>query len=265
MQLYVLNLGRIECDLCWAISNPRPAVETNKTRPAMWVKMPVLGFLVVHPKGIILFDTGCAADGMSYWPEATKKAFPFYITEGEHLENRISALGINIRDIDTVILSHLHFDHAGNIRLFSHSRILVHSREFANALAQTHATPDYVGGYIKREFAIEGLHYDLIDEDTEIFPGIEVITLEGHTPGILGLVVHLKNSGTIICSSDALDTRANYGPPARLPGEIYDSLGFMRTVNKVRRLQRKYQALVIFGHDEQQYESELKKYPDYYE
>jgi RNase P/RNase MRP subunit p30 len=49
-----------------------------------------------------------------------------------------------------------------------------------------------------------------------------------------------------------------------IPGLIYDSLGFVDTVEKVRKLQRKYNAKIIFGHDAKQF-SELKLAPEFYE
>jgi len=57
----------------------------------------------------------------------------------------------------------------------------------------------------------------------------------------------------------------NYGPPVNTPGLVYDSLGFINSVEKVRKLQKKYNAKVVFGHDYEQFWSETKLSPDFYE
>ena len=264
IRFYVMRIGYIESDLAWIVANSRPATINDRNRPAKWIQQPVLTFLVQHSYGTLLYDTGCSKDAMDVWPDSMKKLFPYYIPEEERLEDRLRSLGVSITDVDTVVLSHLHADHAGNIKLFRHAKILVHRNDFAHALVETHANPNYTWPYIKRDFDIDGFHYDLIEEDFEIWPGIGIITLEGHTAGLLGLVVNLKNSGTIICTSDAIYHHLNYGPPIKPCGALYDSLGFMRTVKKVRALERRHEALVIFGHDKDQYEQKLKKIPEFY-
>lgn len=67
----------------------------------------------------------------------------------------------------------------------------------------------------------------------------------------------------MIFPSDAVYTAKNYGPPAIAPGIVYDSLGFQKSVEKLRRLQRKYNARIIFPHDLAQFET-LEKCPTFY-
>jgi N-acyl homoserine lactone hydrolase len=264
-RLYVLGLGFLESDQSIMLANSERATVHNKNRPAVWGRVPILSFLVRHPKVTVLFDTGCDPQGMSgNWPEALRDSCPFYITEDERIENRLSQLGLGTDDIDVVVASHLHFDHVGNLRLFKKAKILVHPAELSHALMSTRVSSLNKFAYQNHDFDVEGLQWELVDNDLEIAPGLEVIALEGHAPGILGLVVHLKDSGTFICPGDALYSAINYGPPPRLPGQFYDSLGFHRTVAKVRRLQLKYDARILYPHDLKQFEEEVLKSPQFY-
>jgi N-acyl homoserine lactone hydrolase len=264
-RFYVLGLGFMESDQCILVANPERATVHNKNRPAVWARVPILSFLIRHAKVTVLFDTGCDPLGMSgNWPEGLRDSCPFYSTEGERIENRLSQLGLSPDDIDIVVASHLHFDHVGNLRLFKKAKILVHSTELSNALLTTHVTPLQKPAYQKQDFDIEGLQWELVDTDFEIAPGLEILALEGHAPGILGMVVHLKESGTIICPGDALYSSINYGPPPILPGNVYDSLGFHRTVTKVKHLQMKYNARIFYPHDLKQFEEEMLKSPQFY-
>ncbi len=265
VRFYVLGLGYLELDLAWLVNNPGPyATVKHPDRSKVWYRGPILAYLLVHPEAVVLYDTGCSPEAMSQRPPSLQNVLPFYCTEAELLENRLSEVGLRCKDVDIVVASHMHFDHVGNLPLFKDSKLLVPKADFAHALVVTHSDLGYIGPYFKSTFAVEGLHYELVEEDMEILPGVEVVTLEGHVPGILGLVVHLKNSGTIICPSDGIPTRMNYGPPPRMPGEIYDSLGFERTIKKVRNLQRMYNAQIFYSHDNEQYEKELLKSPDFY-
>jgi N-acyl homoserine lactone hydrolase len=265
MRFYVLGLGFMEMDQSWVVMNYKPASVSNPNRPALWTRVPVLSFLIITDKLKVLYDTGCDPLGMSvHWPATVRSLFLYQGSEDERIERRLASLGLACEDIDIVVASHLHYDHAGNIRLFNKAKILVHHKELSYALVTTHVAPQIDLAYSRHDFDIEGLHWELVDEDLEIVPGLEVITLEGHSPGMLGLVVHLEETGTLICPGDAIYSRMNYGPPPRLPGTIYDSLGFHRTIAKVKRLQMKYHAKIFYPHDIGQFEGEMLKSPNFY-
>ncbi len=91
-----------------------------------------------------------------------------------------------------------------------------------------------------------------------------MITLPGHSYGVLGLVVETKNDGVLIFPSDAIYTKANYGPPAKLSGIVYDTLSFFDSIEKVRRLATKHNAKVMFPHDMEFFKT-LKLAPQCYE
>lgn len=264
IKLYILDLGYMEMDQAWFVLNYNAATRDEPNRPAVWVKVPVLSFLIVHPRANILFDTGCDPRGMSeQWPEFTRTHFPFYQKPEQYLDNRLAEIGLKTDDIDYVVASHLHYDHAGNIKNFKKSRLLVNRNELAVALMTTHTKPQFNTAYSKYDINVDAMRWQTVEEDFELLPGVDVINLEGHCAGILGLVVHLEKSGTVICPSDALYSTLNYGPPARLPGSIYDSLGFFRTVEKINRLQKKYSARILYSHSIEQFEKEMPKPPDF--
>ena len=103
-----------------------------------------------------------------------------------------------------------------------------------------------------------------MEEDFELAPGVELVTLPGHTPGVLGMMVHLRKSGTLIFPQDAVYTRRNYGPPARASGIVFDSVAFFESIEKVRRLAKKHDARVMFSHDMEFFDG-MKRAPEWYE
>jgi len=130
----------------------------------------------------ILFDTG-----------------PFRVRA--MLVEALAAHGLAPKDIDTVFLSHLHWDHIENIDLFRHADILVPRLEFEYAAAirvSDWGTPPYV-----RQM-LEGMRIELLDDrEQEIFPGVQTLLLPGHSAGLQGLVVK-AGQDDIVLASDAL-------------------------------------------------------------
>ena len=106
--------------------------------------------------------------------------------------------------------------------------------------------------------------YHLVEEDFEIIPGVEVVNLPGHTPGLLGLVIHLEKEGTFIFPMDAVYTNEIYGPPAKASGLLFDRTQYFKSIERVRMLQKKYSATVIPSYDWELFKN-LKKTPQFYE
>ena len=105
-----------------------------------------------------------------------------------------------------------------------------------------------------------------IEEDyLEFAPGMELVHLPGHTPGVIGLILHLKNSGTIILPSDALYMAKNFGPPPWAPGIFDNSEDWMKSVRKIAVLQKKHTARIFYPHDWKQLTTEMRLAPEYYD
>ena len=107
-------------------------------------------------------------------------------------------------------------------------------------------------------------HYRLVEDDFELVPGVEVVNLPGHTPGLLGLVIHLEKEGTFVFPMDAVYTMEIYGPPGRASGLLGQRPEYFKSIERVRYLTNKYHATMIPAHDWDLFQT-LKKAPLYYE
>jgi glyoxylase-like metal-dependent hydrolase (beta-lactamase superfamily II) len=135
--------------------------------------------------------------------------------------------------------------------------------EYAQTIVHLNKDPKSHGAYVKKDIEVPVKQYHLIDEDTELFPGIEFISLPGHTSGSSGLVIHLEKDGVLIFPMDAIYNQRVLGPPARAAGLVYDSIAFFKSIEKVITLAKKYQGQIMFSHDMEKFET-MKKAPDYY-
>ncbi len=266
MKVYILDNGILEFDANCLVNFTTRATSVNKTPVHKWIKIPIYAVLIDHPQAKILYDTGCASNSMEgKWPEYHTIENTYTFTEDQRFDNQLQKAGFKPEDIDIVVMSHMHLDHAGNLDMFKHADVYVHKEDFANGLVVTHKSPDpnTYGGYIRADLEVP-CNFKLVEDEFELVPGVQILNLPGHSPGVLGLMVHLKNSGTLIFPSDALYSRENYGPPPRISGIFYDSINFFKTIEKIRKLEKKYDAQVMFSHDIGFFQT-MKLTPGYYD
>lgn len=199
-------------------------INKDKKMKPMWG--PALFFLIEHPeKGYILFDTGY---NTRYY-EATKK-FPYSILkilvparvkENENSLVQLKGKNINPDDV-TVILSHLHIDHAAGIHDYPNSKIYIskveweYTRKSALKLLQDcylkslfdQINPEHVE---KVDFE-KGKKYGPFEQAVDIFGDetLILVPLFGHTAGQMGMIVNCSEKERYFLIADAVYTRENY-------------------------------------------------------
>ena len=91
--------------------------------------------------------------------------------------------------------------------------------------------------------------------EVELCPGVTVLTLgPGHSYGMLGMYVETQESRFLL-ASDAVYSREYYGPPAKLSGAVCDEPGYFAAIEYIRDYAAQHDALVLFGHDMEQFQS----------
>lgn len=133
----------------------------------------IQGFLVRHPDGLILFDTGCADDhdviNEMYSPDVVP------------IVDALNDIDVDERDITAIVNSHLHFDHCGQNRTFPNVPIWVQPAELAAAQEQFFTIAEWAEIAPSRQRVIDG--------DAVIAEGVTVLSTPGHTPGHQSLLV----------------------------------------------------------------------------
>ncbi len=271
LKFTILSHGYIENDMAWNVAMACPATKSNRNPKPQWIQAPSYSVLIFHPEaGYILYDSGpCPGDEKNRRPSSMADIFPLYIKREEFLDGQLQKVDLSVEDISLVVLSHMHWDHSGGMEFFKNKsrvqKVIAPREDFSFGLTET-AAPYRVSeecAYFRKNYEFDNLDYKLISRDQNLYEGIDMILLPGHTPAVLGLVLHLE-SKTYIFPSDAINNHLNYGPNAKPPGIIYDTLGFKDTVQKVMEIEKRYNAQIIFPHDMEQFEGLLKA-PCWYE
>lgn len=247
----------MECDHTWLLLQAGNTIKDrhHKHEPAAWGECPTHAILIETEEGKILWDTGVPRDWESRWaPTGFHDFFPVQEEPSGpgFLDSALADLELTPDDIDILVLSHLHFDHAANAKMFDNgkTRILVQADEIEGV--KTIDGP-FKGAHLVSDF--DGLNMEAVHGDEEIVPGVSVIFTPGHTWGTMSLRVDLPNDGTKIFTSDAVYMGASWGPPPIGAGIVWDSVGWLESVEKLRRIAEETGAEVIFGHDAEQRKS----------
>ena len=253
MKLYLLTCGSIRM---------KKGVFTPGQDADQTLDIPLPVFLIRHPAGNVLFDTGIRRDTaeapLEHWG-GMAKAFRPSLPPEQHVICQLASLGVSPADIRYVIISHLHMDHAGNNRFFPNAQFIVRKEEMCDA-----AKPENEGkGYYFSDWRHD-LDYRIISKNLDLFGDGRVCLehLPGHTPGLQIAVLDLPVSGKIVLASDAaaLLENLNQGIVAR---NIFQVQPYLHSLHRLQELQNAG-ALIICGHDPQQWTS-LKLAPAYYE
>jgi glyoxylase-like metal-dependent hydrolase (beta-lactamase superfamily II) len=223
---------------------------------------PVLVYLLKADEGNILFDAGCdpdiIQDAKKAWGNATEYLSISMKAEGD-IRQYLKALNLTVHDIQYLVLSHLHIDHAGALRYFPYSQIIVQQDEYRYAY---HPANFAAPNYRKADFDYPELKWKLIDGDFHLFKGATVVLSQGHSPGTQALVVDLPETGTVILAGDSIPLRRNVDKGI-LPGIVWNSDLAMKSIQRLKVIAEERGGTIFPGHDAEHFQR-LKKFPDFY-
>ncbi len=225
--------------------------------------VPISAYLLETTDGFILVDSGLNTDILNsadlrhqYY---TSRGWTPPIAQPEHeLLHQLAQIGIRPQDVGRVILTHMHMDHTGGLKHFQHAAITVQRNEHSYAFQ-----PDHDPSWFDVDYDMPGLHWNLIDGDTEVIPGVRCIATTGHTVGHQSVVVNLPQTGTVVLVGDVADLMENFRDEV-LPGIASDDTAALDSIRRVNDLASTRQARLFLCHDPD-FVHHAKLAPDYYE
>ena len=247
-QMYVFD--------CATLKDRDPGAYGLKRDQVASVDMSDPCFLIVHPKGKLLWDTGLN-DAIYNRPEG---GGPKHDKIDKSLRSQLAEIGYGPADITYLAMSHAHGDHSGNANDYAGSTWIVQKAErdfmFSDAVAGTSAKPDQYDKLKDSKTIIIDGDYDVFGDGT-----VTLISTPGHTPGHQCLLVRLPKTGPVLLSGDL------YHFPGEREFHTFPTLTnaeYVASRAKVEALIKSTGAQLWIQHD-MIGNRKLKKSPQYYE
>ena len=201
----------------------------------------------------VLIDTGFPQE----WD--TSERFPT-LTFDHTIVSALAELGLQPDNIDILITTHFDPDHAGMNDAFPDAEIVAQRDGYEEARnGQERAA------LTREHWDAPNLRYRLVDGDTEVLPGLTVISTPGHAPGHQSVLVRLPNAGAILLAIDAV-AQASAFRPDRVPApmDLDGAEAIQSTIRLLDLAEQEQIDLVVHGHDGAQWAS-LKTAPEFYD
>ncbi len=235
-----------------------PALPVDKARD---ITIPVSMWVLDHPKGLVVFDTGnnvaITENCKTYWAPGNCDFLKPSQKRADTIDMILKKLGYSADKVKVVVTSHTHLDHVGNIEMFPNAIHVFQKKELYQGWwpekFQGRTTP---GSFVMadmdnaREFNYLELNgdYDLFGDGT-----VWVLSTPGHTQGHQSLKVKLPQSGSIIISQDAIWMQENLdGYPAGLNYSVQD---YTNSVNRLKAMRDLEGAQIFMAHDGDQFKA----------
>lgn len=211
------------------------------------IRVPVPSFLIRHPRGIVVFDSGLhPATGRDPASRigVLASVFQVHLAAGEELAARLAAWDVDPAQVRWLVTSHLHFDHVGGNAQLPTARWLLQRREWEAA-----QDPDWRARafYDPRDYDL-GHDRVLVDGEHDLFGdgAITCLPTFGHTPGHQSLRVRTAR-GDLVLTADACYLRRTLEDGVLPPG-AHDAAAMRDSLERLRAL-RDAGAQLVFGHE----------------
>lgn len=223
-------------------------------------------YLVDHPEGTLLFDTGVSRELIEHPREygrhgaAELEEFTETVTAPTEQQpaEQLAAMGVSPGDVDFVVQSHLHLDHAGNIGTFPEATFLIQKRElryawWADGIQQGFYLDGDLHHLQSPKFTVNALtgRFDVFGDGSVV-----CIPTPGHSPGHQSLKLKLGDGATVILGGDIAHLQEGYEDGLFAPF-YWDLEQSVNSLNTIKALEDRYDATVFLSHDP----SHIERFP----
>jgi N-acyl homoserine lactone hydrolase len=252
VRLYIFDNG--------VIKGLDPATFHFKKEELATTDMVVCSYLIVHPKGTLMWDTGAIrdADLKADGSPVTQERF----TATKTLKSQLAAVGYTAKDITYFGLSHYHVDHIANANDFAGSTWLVQQPErdamFSEQGQAVTQRPRYIALKDSKTKILKGQDYDVFGDGTVV-----IKAAYGHTPGHQVVYLKLAKTGPILLAGDLYHYQEERNT-GKTPTFEFDRDQSLASRTAMEAFVKKTGAQLWIEHDLAHF-NQLKKAPGFYE
>lgn len=236
-------------------SGVRRRVDTLRDRQwSDW--LPIYAWAIEHPDGLIVVDTGETArvndpGYLPSWHPYYRFGVRFDVAPQDEIGPQLERLGFDPAGVGTVVLTHLHLDHAGGLHHFPNARVLATAREQRAASGVRGRLDGYLADRWPPELAMETLALGpdatfAFTEAVALTDGVRVVSTPGHTAGHVSVVV--DGDPPVFLAGD-VTYRLDLLMDGRIDGVAPDDAQAHETVARVRSFVETTGAVCLPTHD----------------
>ena len=174
------------------------------------MREPIMAYLLQTDLGWVLIDAGSNPE-LIRDPDPRERYYgsgqPPDLDSERDLLRQMTSIGVRPENVAQVVITHLHCDHAGNLRHFAHAPLLIQRAEHAYGYCAT-ATPQV--GYFEIDYRDAGARWHMIDGDHQVTADLTLLSTPGHTSGHMSVLVDLPEGGPILLAIDTGDLIENF-------------------------------------------------------
>jgi glyoxylase-like metal-dependent hydrolase (beta-lactamase superfamily II) len=232
-----------------------PTVPKEKQRD---ITIPVSMWVIDHPKGVVVFDTGnnvaVTQDCKAYWQPGLCDFLKPSQKREDTIDAQLKKLGYSVEKVKAVVTSHTHLDHAGNMEMFPNAVHILQKKELYQGWFPEKFQGRSGGAFVMAD--IDGtreFNFLELEGDYDVFGDGSVLVLStpGHTLGHSSMKIKLASGKSIIMSQDAIWMQENLdGYPAGLNYSVQD---YTKSVNRLKFMRDLEGADLFMAHDQDQY------------
>lgn len=202
-------------------------------------------YLIRHGESLMIWDTGLP---VALLGAPLDDVQTFSATLDHTLAEQLAVLDLTPGDIDYVGISHYHFDHIGQLDLFTNATLVIGQGDW-DAVSATQVAPGidpapfaaWIAG--ERPVQSSATDIDVFGDGTVV-----VLTTPGHTPGHTSLLVQLRQRRPVLLSGDAAHVAENFDED-RVPSFNVDRADTLASLDRLHRLAENLHATVIIQHE----------------
>jgi glyoxylase-like metal-dependent hydrolase (beta-lactamase superfamily II) len=197
---------------------------------------PLIAYYLESDEHKIMVDTGGSVPKEGTWQQ------PYVRRPEEEIDAALAAIGVLPDTIDTVLFTHLHWDHAQNNHFFKHARFVAQQKEIDAYIAAEDK------GYEKEEFG--NTRYDSVEGDVDILSGIRGLLVPGHSKGSQAFLVDTPD-GKSLLTGDLVPRYVNWDSNPKIPNGGHDDYEAMiASYRKLTEVSAQYDITRIYpGHE----------------
>ncbi len=211
IKIHILHCGSVGIDVATTrlekTIHPAPYSGIFRSKINQIV-VPVSAYLIEHPKGLVLVDTGWHTDvrtnPKNYLGRLHYHVSTPYLPDGQAIHEHLVNLGFKTSDIGYVLLSHLHTDHVSGLKLVKDAANIVvsdielkeaHQSLFTYKSAMWEGTKLRTFSFVKSNYGSENLSFDLFGDDSAV-----LVSTPGHTKGLTSTLIQNNGKFVLLCS-----------------------------------------------------------------